>query len=83
MILLLFIMTNKTLFFLKAMEGDFTDPSFGLHSTAYNYPPENMMDYSHSPVDYHPGPYDMSMDPSLQPPGHHPGAGGTWYDTDL
>lgn len=68
----------------ESMEGDFTDPNFGVHSGMYNYPQETMMDYSHGPTDYHhPGPYDMGMDPNL-PPGHHPGPGGTgWYDTDL
>lgn len=64
------------------MEADFTDPNFGLHSGGYNYQQENLMDYSHNAADYHPGQYDMSMDPNQLPPGHQPGPGG-WYDTDL
>ena len=66
------------------MDGDFPDPSYNMPPGAgYGYPHEGFdynqpMEYSHEAgYDFHHG------DPGMQPLGHHPPCGGTWYDTDL
>ena len=55
------------------MDGDFPDPSYNMPPGAgYGYPHDGF-DYN----DFHHG------DPGMQPFGHPPPRGGTWYDTDL
>lgn len=68
----------------QAMDGDFPDPAYNMPPGAgYGYPHDGFdynqpMDYSHEAgYDFHHG------DPGMQPLGHPPARGGTWYDTDL
>lgn len=68
----------------EAMDGDFPDPAYNMPPGAgYGYPHDGFdynqpMDYSHEAgYDFHHG------DPGMQPLGHPPARGGTWYDTDL
>lgn len=65
------------------MDGDFADPNYNMPPGGYGYP-HDAFDYN-QPMDYsHEAGYDFHHgDPAMQPLGHPPPRGGTWYDTDL